>query len=349
MKFMDSDMHSIQTNGEGLIVPSSLPLSVPLSLPLSVPPSLHLPDSPAPLGVGFTWQPGLKTALGRGWELIDFLEISPDVLCRESIGRSERRLEYHPGLLDAAIESAAERPMVVHGLGLSIGTVAGWNEDYLRILDQFQARAPFSWHSEHLSFLTTTSRNGKPVHTGIPLPLPYTREAIDLVAPRARALGERYGAPFLLENLTYYLSDLPAENDWDEIDFLNELTAASGCGLLLDLYNFHCNAVNFGFDAHEALSRLRMESVIEIHIAGGAPYNGFLTDIHTRETPEPVWDLLEQVATYAPNLAGIVYEVMEPAIPLLGAQKITAQLERVRAIWDVCSTNRHRRYAYAAR
>lgn len=303
---------------------------------------------PKPLGVGFTWQPELKHLIGRAWELIDFLEISPDVLCRETVANGERTMEYHPNLLGAALKSARERPIVVHGLGLSIGTAEGWNEDYLRILDRFHQQQKFCWHSEHLSFLVTTSPAGTPLHTGIPLPMPYTQEAIDLLAPRARALGARYGAPFLLENLTYYLPGLPAENGWDEIDFLNELTSASGCGLLLDLYNFYCNAVNFGFDACKALSRLRMESVVEIHIAGGAAYDGFLTDIHTRETPDPVWELLEQIAPSAPNLAGIVYEVMEPAIPRLGAERITAQLERVRAIWDVCSSNRYRRYAYAA-
>jgi uncharacterized protein len=84
-----------------------------------------------------------------------------------------------------------------------------------------------------------------------------------------------------------------------------------------------------------------LESVIEIHLAGGATHEGFLTDIHTREVPEPVWQLLEWVAPRAPKLAGIVYEVMEPAVPLLGAARLTAQLERVRHIWDA----RRRNYA----
>ncbi len=126
----------------------------------------------------------------------------------------------------------------------------------------------FCWHSDHLAFLLTTTSEGNSLHTGIPLPLPFTEEALDLLVPRAAALGERYGVPFLLENLTYYLPGLPAEKGRDEIAFLNDLTERANCGLLLDLYNFYCNARNFGFDAREALSRLRMESVIEIHIAG---------------------------------------------------------------------------------
>ena len=54
----------------------------------------------------------------------------------------------------------------------------------------------------------------------------------------------------------------------------------------------------------------------------------------TREVPEPVWQMLEWIAPRAPNLAGIVYEVMEPAVPLLGAERLTAQLTRLRQIWD---------------
>lgn len=295
---------------------------------------------PAPLGVGFTWQANLPEALGHGWELVDFLEISPDVLCRETVTNGQRRLEYQPELWQAALASATERPIVIHGLGLSIGSAQGWSEEYLRILDQFHAQQPFAWHSEHLAYLLTTTPDGQPLHTGIPLPMPFTEEALDVLVPRVTALQERYGVPFCLENLTYYLPGLPCDHGWDEIAFLNELTARSGCGLLLDLYNFYCNAVNFGFDALAALKRLRLESVLEIHLAGGATHDGWLTDIHTREVPEPVWQLLEWVAPRAPNLGGIVYEVMEPAVPLLGAERLTAQLARVRQVWEISCQRR---------
>ena len=140
----------------------------------------------------------------------------------------------------------------------------------------------------------------------MPLPLPFTEEALALLAPRAAALGSRYAAPFLLENFTYYLPDLPSDDGRDEVAFLNDLTERSGCGLLLDLYNFYCNAVNFRFDPYAALSRLRLDRVIEIHIAGGATHDGFQLDVHSKTTPEPVWELLEWVAPRAPHLAGVV-------------------------------------------
>jgi len=292
-------------------------------------------DFPPPpeLGVGFTYQRGLREPMGPAWELIDFFEISPDVLCQERLRDGERVLDYDPALLEDALVGTAGRPTVVHGLGLSIGSAWGWNEGYIRILDTLHAQRPFVWHSEHLAFLSTAVPGGAIVPTGVPLPLPFTDEALELVAPRAAALGRRYGTPFLLENFTYYLPGLPSDHGRDEVAFLNDLTARSGCGLLLDLYNFHCNALNLNFDPLAALARLDLSRVVEIHLAGGAVHDGFLMDVHSRVVPEPVWELLEWVVPRAPNLCGIVYEVLEQAVPLLGVDAIGQQLERIRRTW----------------
>jgi uncharacterized protein (UPF0276 family) len=292
--------------------------------------------APQALGVGFTYQRGLRRQLGAGCDLIDFFELSPDVLCHERVRDGARALEFDAGLLDDALSATAERPIVVHGLGLSIGSASGWNEGYLRVLDELHARRSFVWHSEHLAFLLTTAPDGQPLHTGVPLPLPFTDEALALVAPRAAALGARYAeTPFLLENFTYYLPDLPRDGSRDEVAFLNALTARSGCGLLLDLYNFHCNAMNFGFDPKAALARLDLSRVVEIHLAGGALHDGFWTDVHSREVPAPVWELLDWVVPRAPQLCGIVYEVMEEAVPLLGVDAIARQLERAQRTWSL--------------
>lgn len=296
---------------------------------------------PPLLGIGLTHQPGLRLALGSGWDLIDFVEVNPDTLCLERVVAGRRHLVYHPTLLDEVLADATSRPLVVHGLGLSIGSVTGWDEGYLDILDELHERQPFAWHSEHLAFMLTETPDGEPLHAGVPLPLPFTDEALDLVAPRAAAMNARYGVPFLLENLTYYLPGLPATRGRDEVAFLNDLTESAGCGLLLDLYNFYCNAVNFGFDPFAALARLRLDRVVEIHVAGGATHEGFLMDVHSQLVPAPVWQLLDWVVPRAPNLAGIVYEVMEQAFARLGTAAVCRELERVRVAWE-------ERRAYAA-
>jgi uncharacterized protein (UPF0276 family) len=294
--------------------------------------------APAKLGIGVSYHPALREALDASGDCIDFIEISPDILCHERLSGSQRQLDYHPTLLQEALGWSAPWPIVVHGLGLSIGTVAGWNDSYIRILDRLHRSQPFLWHSEHLGFLLATAPDGQPLHAGVQLPLPFTEEALDVVVPRATALSRRYGVPFLLENTTYYLSGLPADGGRDEIAFLNDLTERSGCGLLLDLYNLYCNAVNFGFDVRAALSRLRLERVVEIHVAGGTTHDGFLMDVHSDVVPEAVWDLLEWIVPQTPHLAGIVYELLDQALPIVGAAGIRQQLERACSIWEQVPT-----------
>lgn len=287
---------------------------------------------PRRLGIGTTYLPQATAAMRVATELVDFFELSPDLLAREVRRGAERRLVMQPALLEPTLRGLADRPVVVHGLGLSIGSAHGWCEGYVELLDRVHARCPFVWHSEHLGFLTVRTPEGETLHTGTPLPLPFTEESLALLVPRARALTERYGVPFLIENLTYYLSDLPSEDGRDEVAFLNDLTERSGCGLLFDLYNFHCNAQNLGFDALEALSRLRLDRVVELHIAGGATHDGFLMDVHCAAVPEPVWAMLEWLVPRAPNLAGVSFEMMEEAE--LSAEVIREQLERAREIWE---------------
>jgi hypothetical protein len=306
--------------------------------------------APPKLGVGFAYVQRLSREMEELRKKVDFFEIIPDLLCREQVTNGERTLTYQPQLLTDTLSCVADRPIVVHGLSLSIGSVIGWNESYLKILDTLYQLHPFIWHSEHLAFMLAATVNKEhQLHTGIPLPLPFTEEAISLVAPRAEALSQRYGVPFLLENLTYYLPDIPCDQGQDEIDFLNALTERSGCGLLLDLYNFHCNAVNFGFDAVEALTRLRLDRVVEIHLAGNGnekEMNRFITDAHTDVVPEAVWQLLEWVLPQTPNLAGIVYEIMDEAVPVIGVKGIYTQLERVREAWQKYSKYRLERSLY---
>lgn len=290
---------------------------------------------PRPLGVGCSYLPSLPTVTTSVLDLVDFVEVSPDLLCREVVrtAGSGVGMAFVPRLLDDALSVLDGVPVTVHGLELSIGTAGGWNEAYLEVLDQFLDLVPARWHSEHLGFLLAQRTDGRTVNTGVPLPLPFTREAVECVAPRAAALVDRYRLPFLLENAAHYLPGLPADPGWDEIDFLCALTEAAPCGLLLDLFNLHCNAVNHGFDLMAALARLPLDRVVEVHLAGGGVEHGFLLDSHSGSVPPPVWTALEWLLPRAPNLAGVLYEVQEPAFPLVGLGTFRGELDRAGQLW----------------
>lgn len=288
---------------------------------------------PIPLGVGFTYSAVCIPAILAAEDVIDYLVLSPEQLCRESRTGDTRKFDLVEAEFNQFLEVLGDRPAVVHGLELSIGSAKSMEQACVDLIDRVHARRPFPWFSEHLSFLQVEEDDGTTSYPGAPLPVPLTDEALDIVSPRAEALRTRYGVPFLLENVTHYLPELPADKGRDEIDFLNDLTERSGCGLLLDLYNLHCNALNHGFDAREALSRLRLDRVIEIHVAGGQTHDGFQMDVHADVVSEDVWDLLEWTIPQTPNLAGVTYELLAEAFDVLGAEGVRGQLERAKGIW----------------
>ena len=288
-----------------------------------------------PLGIGFPYFAALPADLYRSG-LAAFVEITPETLCRQRTTGSTVQIEILPDQLTAAQETCAGLPVVVHGVELSIGSAHGLNNAYLNMLDSFQKEWPFVWHSEHIGFQTIAGDNNARLEIGVPLPMPATVEAVELVAERSANILKRYNVPFLLENPAHYFSDLPADPEiGNEYRFLSAFTEKSGCYLLLDLHNLYCNAVNHHFDAREVIDSLPLDRVIEIHVAGGSWRDGFWMDAHDGRVPEPVWELLEYVLPIAPNVAGVVFELLDEHAIRLGVPAIEGELERAWQIWNL--------------
>jgi uncharacterized protein (UPF0276 family) len=290
------------------------------------------------LGVGFPYVSTLPPAFYRSGE-IDFVEVTPEALCRPSDDGAGMELRLVPERVERARATCHDLPVVVHGAEPSIGSVHACNDAYLELLDGLHRRWPFRWHSEHLG-LRAPPGDSHLSEVDVRLPLPATYEAAELVAEHSAGIGERYGVPFLLENPAYYLSTaLPAADPGlhDDIDLLSTIMTLSGCHQLLDLHTIYCNALTRQVDPRALLARVPLGRVIEIHVAGEATRAGFRTGDLNARVPDAVWQLLEYVLPRAPNAAGIVVEIPEHFAPRLGTAAIRAELARARAIW-----NRHR-------
>jgi uncharacterized protein (UPF0276 family) len=105
--------------------------------------------------------------------------------------------------------------------------------------------------------------------------------------------------------------------------------------LLLDLHNVYVNSVNFGsrwgFDAHQYLARLPLEKVHAVHISGGkwigdADHRRMLDD-HRHDPPDPVYDLLADLAARCPNPLTVILERDGSYPPM---RHLLAQLDRAR-------------------
>ncbi len=288
---------------------------------------------PRPLGVGCSVLPDRLDVLARVRHLIDVVEVRPDLFAQERPTPDGLRTVLDPNLVEPVLAAIGDLPVIAHGLELSIGSAHGWNDDALEVLEAFGGRCEYRWHSEHLGFLGARGADGGHRHAGIPLPLPFTAEVADLVGRRADAVAARTGRPFLLENGACYLPDLPHDPGWDESRFLSELCARSRCGLLLDLFNLHVNATDHGLDSWDLLSRLPLDRVVEVHLAGGEEEAGFLLDSHSRVVPEAVWELAEWLLPRAPNVGALIFEVLQESFDTVGMAAYVEQVDRLADLW----------------
>ncbi len=167
-----------------------------------------------------------------------------------------------------------------------MGGFDSWDEDYLRDLGRFLVRTGTPWHSEHLCF---TSVDANCLHEL--LPLPFTREAVRHTIARARDLQARLPVPLLLENITYYAELGAAE--MDEADFITAVLEGADVGWLLDVNNVYVNAVNFDFDPKAWLSRMPLDRVTQLHIAGHKRFGDLTVDTHGADVIDPVIDLMQ--------------------------------------------------------
>jgi uncharacterized protein (UPF0276 family) len=279
-------------------------------------------------GVGILFNPSLEGFINQSSKSLDYLAVIPDRAWIDHGVGSHHRFERLP-LPAAHLEAVArELPIVLHSIGLSIGTAGDFDEEYVQNLIEWAERFNSPWISEHLSF--SRLGHGHEVNAGVALPIPYDQEVLDLLVPRVRTITRALHCPFLLENSVYYFNY--PDQTYSEEDFLNELVRLSGCEVLLDLHNLYTNATNHHFDALEYLNALDLNNVREIHVAGGVPMMGFHTDSHTGPVLEAVWQLLEKTVPRTPNLRGVTFEFHEASYRLLGEDGVHKQIERARSI-----------------
>ncbi len=183
-------------------------------------------------------------------------------------------------------------PLSVHGVGLSLGSTEPLDLERLARLARVVALYRPALVSEHLAWSDFSGRAFPDL-----LPLPYDEAALRRVAAKIDATQAAMGRRILLENPATYLRF--AGDGLAEPQFLAELCALSGCGLLLDINNVHVSAVNHGFDALAYLDAFPLDLVEEVHLAGFAKAQdsrgAFLIDNHGGAVSDQVWALYQHV------------------------------------------------------
>lgn len=224
---------------------------------------------------------------------------------------------------------AAHFPVSFHSVGLSLGNAGGLNHSDLDALALLAADVPPVRISDHLSWTGDA-------HDQLPdlLPIPYTLETLALVTRHVDQVQQRLGMPMLIENPSRVLAF--SADMMHEVDFLEQLTALTGCALLLDINNIVVSATNLGEDPGIWLDAIDPSLVREIHLAGhttewhadgplliddhGSPVGDQCLDLFARfiERAGPVPTLIEW-DTDVPSFAGLLDEARRVAAVMAAA------------------------------
>jgi uncharacterized protein (UPF0276 family) len=225
------------------------------------------------------------------------------------------------------IDELGHVPLVFHDVGLSIGTASGPADLVTRArlerLRELVRRAKPLGFSDHLAI--TRSPSG--IDLGHLCPVLPNRATLAIVRDHIHAWQDLLEVPIALENIAHPF-ELTAQ--LDEAELFSEIVAATGCGMLLDLTNLVLDGKNFGFDPVTRLERYPLESVWQVHLAGGVRVDGFWIDSHGAPVGRAELDLLGRLRRRARALRTIVIERDENLPPL---SELLAEAREAERIW----------------
>lgn len=266
------------------------------------------------LGTGIGWRPEIADAVER-MPGIDWVEAVAENVCPGHLPESLRRLR------------ARGVTVIPHGVSLGLGGADRPDEHRLTALAERAEALGAPLVTEHIAFV----RAGGPLtaspllEAGHLLPVPRTRDALDVLCENVRIAQAALPVPLAVENIAALIS-WPGE-EMTEGQFLYELADRTGVRLLIDVANLHTNHVNRGEDPAKALAELPLEAIAYVHVAGGFERDGVWHDSHAHPVPEPVLDILSDLAARV-SPPGVLLErdenFPEPAV-------LEGELEAIRA------------------
>ncbi|GGQ18607.1 UPF0276 protein [Streptomyces virginiae] len=243
----------------------------------------------AHLGVGIGWRPEIADAVER-LDGLDWVEVVAENIC--------------PGHLPEALRRLRERGtrIVPHGVSLGLGGADRPDPEKLAALGERAVALGAPLVTEHIAFVRTSSPL---LEAGHLLPVPRTRDALDVLCENVKIAQDALPVPLALENIAALFS-WPGE-EMTEGQFLTELVERTGVRLLIDVANLHTNRVNRGEDPAAVLDAIPLEALAYVHVAGGVERGGVWHDTHAHPVPPVVLDLLAELRSRV-EPAGVLLE-----------------------------------------
>ncbi|GAA1674288.1 DUF692 domain-containing protein [Streptomyces yatensis] len=267
------------------------------------------------LGTGIGWRPEIADDIER-LPGIDWVEVVAENICPDHVPDALQRLRERG------------TTVVPHGVSLGLGGAERPDPGRLEALAERAEALGSPLVTEHIAFV----RAGGPltaspaIEAGHLLPVPRTRDALDVLCENVRIAQDALPVPLAVENIAALIS-WPGE-EMTEGQFLAELVERTGVRLLIDVANLHTNHVNRGEDPAKALDELPTSAIAYVHVAGGVEKDGVWHDSHAHPVTQPVLDVLAELcARTAPP--GVLLERDED-FPAAG--ELAGELDAIRGV-----------------
>jgi uncharacterized protein (UPF0276 family) len=256
---------------------------------------------------------------GVGLRLPHFAEAAAGAACGGWMEVHPENVLANPHARELLLAVRTHGAVGLHTVGLSVGSADGIDREYLARLrclvddlDPFIVSGHLAWSTHHGVYLSDL------------LPLPYDDETLNIVAAHVAKVQEALGRRYVIENPARYVSFVAST--LAEAEFLAELAARTGCGLLCDVSNVFLSAANMGYDAYAYIDALPASAIAEIHLGGftaEADDGGreVLVDTHAGPIAPPVWDLYAHaLRRFGARPTLIEWDNAIPALPVLVAE-----------------------------
>lgn len=265
---------------------------------------------PMPSGVGIGWRQ----------EIAPLLAGMPDLRWVEVV--AEGVMHGMPPALRRLRDDGVT--VIPHGVRLGLGDAEGLDEHRIAHFADAARITGAPLVSEHIAFV----RSGG-VEAGHLLPLPRTREAVDVMVANVKRVQAELDVPIALEPIAAVFTW--PEDELTEAQFVTEIVERTDAMLLLDIANVYANARNHGWDALEQARAMPLERLAYMHVAGGAENEGIYHDTHAHRVEPEVLALIAELSTHTQLPAAMLERDgnYPPASELLGELDAIADAARM--------------------
>lgn len=229
------------------------------------------------LGVGIGWRSEIDITVER-LPGVDFVEVVAE--------------NIHIGHIPESVVLLRERgvPVLPHGVSLSLGGADEVDAHRVQHLAEVAEALGAPLVSDHVCFVRAGG-----LDSGHLMPVPRTRDALDVLVANVKAAQQDLPVPLALENVAALL-EWP-DGELSEGQFLAELVERTDCYLLVDVANLYANARNLGTDPERFLDEIPLERLAYVHVAGGVEHGEVYHDTHAHAVLPEVLGLLDELCS----------------------------------------------------